>query len=185
MRCMGIDKMMSTASIQLLTGLELHRVVIEDHLLKAISQVWIATADLKDIHVRPGRRFKPILDIFDTMAERGVSFRIVHSAMPSRYFRNTLEAYPRLVEGSLELQICPRSHWKMVIVDGVFGYCGSANFTGAGLGAKSANKRNLEIGVVSSEKEWVGQLVSLFDQFWIGEYCDTCRLKHICPDPVR
>lgn len=176
---------MSSQGIRLLTGRELHHVVIEEHLLLARSQVWIATADLKDMHVRSGRRFKPVLDLFDTMAERGVNFRIIHSAMPSKYFRDTLETCPRLVEGALELQICPRSHWKIVIVDSVFAYCGSANFTGAGLGAKSADKRNLEIGVVSSDQQWVRRLENLFDQFWIGEYCDTCRLKHICPDPVR
>lgn len=174
-----------SASTRLLTGYELHQVVVEEHLLAARSQVWIATADLKDMHVRSGRGFKPILEQFDAMAARGVHFRIVHSAMPSRYFRDTLEAHPRLVEGALELQICPRSHWKMVIVDGEFGYCGSANFTGAGLGAKSATKRNLEIGIVSTDPMWVTQLAGLFDRFWVGEYCDDCRLKHICPDPVR
>ena len=170
---------------QLLTGTDLHRVVIEEHLLNADSQVWIATADLKDMHVRIGRRFKPILETFDGMAERGVSFRIVHSTLPSRYFRRTLEGFPRLTGGALELQVCPRSHWKIVIVDGNFAYCGSANFTGAGLGAKSVNKRNLEVGTVSSDPAWVQQLEALFDSFWIGEYCDDCRLRDICPDPIR
>lgn len=171
--------------VQLLTGIDLHRVVIEEHLLNAKSQVWIATADLKDMHVRIGRRFKPILETFDAMAERGVNFRIVHSALPSRYFRRTLEGYRRLTEGALELQVCPRSHWKMVIVDSSFAYCGSANFTGAGLGAKSGNKRNLEVGMVSSNPACVRQLEALFDRFWIGEHCDDCRVRDICPDPIR
>lgn len=170
---------------QLLTGSDLHRVVIEERLLGARSQVWIATADLKDMHVKAGRRFKPILDMFDIMAGRGVTFRIVHSALPSKYFRRTLEDYPRLTQGALELQVCPRSHWKMVIVDGTFAYCGSANFTGAGLGAKSPHKRNLEVGVASSDPDWVRQLAVLFDRFWIGEHCATCRLREICPDPIR
>ena len=171
--------------VELLTGSDLHRVVIEEQLLDARSQVWIATADLKDMHIKVGRRFKPILSMFDTMAERGVSFRIVHSTLPSKYFRRTLEDYPRLTQGALELQVCPRSHWKMVIVDGVFAYCGSANFTGAGLGAKSPHKRNLEVGVVSTDPDWVRQLAALFDRFWIGEHCDDCKLRKICPDPIR
>ncbi len=171
--------------VRLLGGVDLHRAVIEERVLQARSHVWIATADLKDMHVRAGRRFQPVLALFDVMAARGVSFRIVHSALPSRYFRRTLERYERLTGGALELQVCPRSHWKMVIVDGRFGYCGSANFTGAGLGAKAPHKRNLELGVVSEAAGFVRNLEVEFDRFWIGEHCDQCRLRSICPDPVR
>lgn len=173
------------ADIRLLGGSALHRQVIEQQVLAARSYVWIATADLKDMHVRSGRRFRPVLEAFDALAERGVCFRIVHSALPTRYFRRTLEQYPRLTGGAMELQVCPRSHWKMVVVDGVFGYCGSANFTGAGLGAKSPGKRNLELGVASTSPSWVAALVAAFDRFWIGEHCDACGLREACPDPVR
>lgn len=176
---------LSDHSARLVDGSDLHQLVIEEQLLQARSHVWIATADLKDMHVRAGRRFKPILELFDEMASRGVSFRIVHAALPSSYFRRTLEKYPNLTAGTLELQVCPRSHWKIVIVDGKFAYCGSANFTGAGLGAKSVHKRNLEIGVVSESQQWIAQLEALFDAFWIGEHCDLCRLREDCPDPIR
>jgi phosphatidylserine/phosphatidylglycerophosphate/cardiolipin synthase-like enzyme len=170
---------------RLLSGTDLHREVVESRLLRARSHVWIATADLKDMHVRRGRRFSPILAVFEEMAHAGVTFRIVHSALPSRPFRATLERQPRLAAGALELQVCPRSHWKMVIVDGEFVYCGSANFTGAGLGARSADKRNLEVGIVSDDPAWVGTLVQAFDRFWIGEHCDGCRVRARCPDPIR
>jgi phosphatidylserine/phosphatidylglycerophosphate/cardiolipin synthase-like enzyme len=170
---------------RLASGEELHRIVVVEQLLEARSHVWIATADLKDMHVRQGRRYKPILDAFDAMAARGVSFRIVHSALPSRLFRRTLEGYPRLTGGSLELQVCPRSHWKLVVVDGRFAYCGSANFTGAGLGVKAANRRNLELGVVSNDPAFVREIESRFDRFWIGGHCEECHLRVICPDPVR
>ena len=170
---------------RLLCGTELHRVVVKEELLGARKQVGIATANLKDMHVRRGKRYKPIVEQFDEMAATGVGFRIVHSALPSRYFRRTLESFPRLTQGALELQVCPRSHWKMVLVDGRFGYCGSANFTGAGLGAKTKDKRNLEIGVVSTDPAWVTELERQFDRFWIGEHCDDCQLRDRCPDPVR
>jgi phosphatidylserine/phosphatidylglycerophosphate/cardiolipin synthase-like enzyme len=173
------------AELRIVYGSELHETVIEGYVLNALSTVWIATADLKDMHVRAGRKFKPVIDVFDEMAARGVTFRIVHSGLPSRHFRRTLEEYPRLTGEAMELQVCPRSHMKLVIVDGRFGYLGSANFTGAGLGAKSPHKRNLEVGVVSEESRWVGELIRLFDRFWIGEFCDECRLRDICPDPVR
>lgn len=175
----------SPTCTELLTGRALHERVIEEGLLGAKSHVWIATADLKDMHIKAGRRFRPILEAFDGLAAQGVTFRVVHGSLPSKPFRQTLESYPRLTSGALELQICPRSHWKMLIVDHRFAYCGSANFTGAGLGARSEHRRNLEVGVVSTDAAWIDQLSQMFDQFWIGEHCDNCRLRDRCPDPIR
>ena len=183
--------MNATSTIQLLTGDDLHTAVIEEQVLQAQRTVWIATADLKDMHVRSAgraRRFRPLLEEFDEMAGRGVEFRIVHSALPSRPFRKTLESFERLTAGAMELQICPRSHWKVVVVDGRFAYWGSANFTGAGLGARSASKRNLEIGSVSTDPATVAEVAALFDGFWVGDYCEGCRFREIperCPDPIR
>jgi phosphatidylserine/phosphatidylglycerophosphate/cardiolipin synthase-like enzyme len=168
----------------LLEGLELHQAVIDDGVLQARQFVWIATADLKDMHVRRGQRFIPLLHVFDDMAQRGVQFRLVHSALPSRPFRASLESCEHLTSGGMELQICPRSHWKIVVVDGRMAYCGSANFTGAGLGARSAHKRNFEIGMVGTEANFVASLMRRFDDFWMGRRCGDCRLRDICPDPI-
>jgi len=172
-------------TIDLLSGSELHQQVIEDAVLKADEYVWIATANLKDMHILRGRRFRPILEAFDSMAGQGVTFRIIHSDMPSRPFRKTLERFPRLVEGALELQICQRSHWKMVIVDGRIAYLGSANFTGAGLGAKSERKRNLELGIITHDPILVSKLMDIYDTFWIGAYCSDCSRIKACADPIR
>ncbi len=168
---------------------DLYEAVVESGILQARSHVWIATANLKDMHVATagvGRknRFRPILEVFDELAERGVQFRLIHSALPSRSFRETLEAFPRLTGGGLELQICPRSHWKMVIVDNVFGYLGSANFTGAGLGVKSDRRRNFELGVTSRDASWVASLAATFDEFWMGSFCADCGHRARCPDPI-
>jgi phosphatidylserine/phosphatidylglycerophosphate/cardiolipin synthase-like enzyme len=170
--------------IELLTGDELHRQVIQEAVLNADRFVWIATANLKDMHIPAIRGYKPILEIFNRMAKTGVSFRIVHCDLPSRPFRSTLERFDRLISGALELQICPRCHWKMVLVDGHFAYLGSANFTGAGLGAKSEGKRNLELGITSRDPKLVKKLEELFDKFWIGFYCHDCALRNDCPDPI-
>ena len=175
---------MNSCNVEILSGAELHRRVIEEAVLGAEKYVWIATANLKDMHVRIRGRFRPVLEVFDRMANDGVTFRIIHSDLPSRLFRNTLERFPRLTGGAVELQICPRSHCKMVIVDGLSAYCGSANFTGAGLGARHEHKRNLEVGVFSTEPQWVGRLQSWFDAFWIGTHCDKCAFRRQCPDPI-
>lgn len=119
------------------------------------------------------------------MARDGVEFRIIHAEVPSRSFRESSDALPALVDGGMELQICPRSHWKIVVVDGVLGYAGSANFTGAGLGARGAGKRNHELGAVGREPDFVAMLEREFDTFWMGEHCEGCLRRDICPDPIR
>ena len=158
--------------------------VIEGAVLKAERTVWIATADLKDLHVKTWRGYAPILERFEAMAKRGVRFRVVHAKLPSGPFRDTLEALPTLSSGAMELQICPRSHWKMVIVDGTFGYFGSANFTGAGLGVKRQERRNLEVGAITRAPTVVKTLVDHFDGFWMGRVCQSCTFRNTCPDPI-
>lgn len=171
--------------MQLVTHSNIFSKVIQEGLLEAEHTVWIATANLKDMHV-PGRgRYQPILQVFDRLAAEGVQFRVLHADLPSQRFRDTLERFPRLTGGALELQICPRSHWKMALVDGRFAYMGSANFTGAGLGAKGPDKRNFELGVVTRDPQEVEELSELFDQFWIGEHCPSCKRRELCPDPIR
>ena len=177
--------MQLSTEIELLTNKQLHDRVIEDAVLNARKFIWIGTANLKDMHIRRGKRYKPILDLFEQLAQKGVSFRIVHSDMPSKPFQKTLEQFDLLVSRAMELQICPRCHWKMVIVDGDFAYLGSANFTGAGLGVKSDNKRNMEIGITSEDPQLINNLIKIFDSFWIGTFCRDCTLRKICPDPIE
>jgi phosphatidylserine/phosphatidylglycerophosphate/cardiolipin synthase-like enzyme len=175
---------MDEADTKLIFHRDIYTEVVENALLQAKKTVWIATADLKDIHIKMARGYKPVLSQFETMAKRGVRFRIIHAKIPSAPFRKTLESLPALVKGGLELQICPRSHWKMVIVDGVSAYMGSANFTGAGIGVRSKNRRNHEVGLITSNPELVKQMSEQFDSFWMGELCETCSLKSDCPDPI-
>lgn len=169
---------------EIVSGEALHERVVKTELLHATRFVWIATANLKDMHVAKARGYEPILEVLERMAKKGVTFRIIHADLPSRPFRATLEACPGLSQGALELQHCPRSHWKMVLVDGRFAYLGSANFTGAGLGAKKERRRNLELGVVTTAPSWVSELETRFDRFWIGEHCRDCAFRKTCPDPI-
>lgn len=171
-------------STELITGFDLHDRVILKEVLAARRTVWIATANLKDMQVAMARGFKPILEIFEQMTRSGVQFRIIHAETPSKPFRDTLERCHNLLSGGLELQICPRSHWKMVIVDSRFVYLGSANFTGAGLGAKQPRRRNMELGVITEEPSWLKYIEALFDDFWIGSYCRDCAFSDRCSDPI-
>ena len=83
------------------------------------------------------------------------------------------------------MRMCPRVHLKLVIVDGRFLYLGSANFTGAGLGAKGSGRRNFEIGVVTDDPLWLDETQEMFDRIWRGAECLRCTLRATCPRPCE
>ena len=96
----------------------------------------------------------------------------------------------------MERMLCPRVHFKCIIVDGVKAYFGSANLTGAGMGAKDApapkasgcpkseKKRNFENGVQTDDPALVEPLVEQFDSVWRGAFCRDCGRRDFCGDPV-
>ena len=169
--------------------------------MEARRSVWIATANLKEMMVEdhraaPGRRrtvrvgartagaYRSILDVFEELAGRGVELRILHAARPSGPFRATLAKTSRLAQGALALRLCPRVHFKAVVVDGAFVYVGSANWTGAGLGAKGTGRRNFELGFASADDGLLDRVQELYEQVWQGRACVGCKLRDVCPDPL-
>ena len=94
------------------------------------------------------------------------------------------DASPRLVKGGLELKVCPRVHFKAVVVDGAWAYVGSANLTGAGLGAKGDDTRNFELGFVTEDFDVIDRVTALYEAVWSGAECRGCRLRGVCPDPI-
>jgi phosphatidylserine/phosphatidylglycerophosphate/cardiolipin synthase-like enzyme len=179
----------------LLSGAGHYARVIEP-LSQARRSVWIATANLKELMVEdervvPGRRrsrrranYRSVLEVFDELAERGVELRILHARLPSRAFRDALDRHPRLWKGGLKLRMCPRVHLKTVIVDGTQLYLGSANWTGAGLGAKGEHRRNFELGVVTDDERWLDAIQDLYEHIWRGAGCAKCRLRETCEAPL-
>jgi phosphatidylserine/phosphatidylglycerophosphate/cardiolipin synthase-like enzyme len=156
---------------------------------KARVSLWIATANVKELRVeapigsraRARGRMMSVLDLFDALAARGVELRLLHAGVPSRAFREELRRHPRL---SLEMRRCPRVHLKMIAVDGAQLYLGSANFTGAGLGAKGDGRRNFEAGVLTDDDVLLDQMQAAFDAIWTGRECAGCRLRPVCPGPL-
>jgi phosphatidylserine/phosphatidylglycerophosphate/cardiolipin synthase-like enzyme len=169
----------------------------------AKSSVWIATANLKQLMIaipgvlpgvgRKGRgqnNFDSVLVLFERLIARGVEIRLLHASPPSRPLaadlkrRTGLATPPRGITGRFEMRMCPRVHLKTVIVDGQSAYMGSANFTGAGLGAKNEDRRNFELGIITTDDLMLDELQSLFDFAWRGASCKTCRLHAECPMPI-
>lgn len=148
--------------------------------------VWIATADLKDLHVAgAGGKFRPFLGELADLVERGIDVRLIHAKEPGPRFREDFDRFPVLIESDhFERVLCPRMHAKIVLVDGEAAYVGSANLTGAGIGAKSSQRRNFEAGVLTRDRETVGELMEYLDTLWIGEHCEGCGRRDVCPDPI-
>jgi phosphatidylserine/phosphatidylglycerophosphate/cardiolipin synthase-like enzyme len=172
--------------MRLLAGRDLYREVVRDGILAARRSVWIATANVKELYVEGaglGRRYRSILQSFEELADRGVDLRILHAEVPSRRFRAAFDRRPTLVRGGLKLKHCPRVHLKAVILDGERIYLGSANLTGAGLGAKGDARRNFELGFLTDDLRVLDEVQALFQSLWAGGPCDGCALRDLCPDP--
>lgn len=164
--------------------------------LDAHTSVWIATANVKELMIDdgravPGRRrslrrasYVSVLARLDELAARGVELRVLHGELPSRPFRTQLAKLPRLVAGGLALRRCPRVHMKAVVVDGELLYLGSANWTGAGLGARGSGRRNFELGVVTDDAPLLDQVQSMYERIWSGGECAGCKLRDECPGPL-
>jgi phosphatidylserine/phosphatidylglycerophosphate/cardiolipin synthase-like enzyme len=164
--------------------------------LGAKVSVWIATANVKELMVedhraRPGRRrsmkrasYVSVLSHLDALAARGVELRLLHAELPSRPFRAELAQHPKLVGGGLALRRCPRVHMKAVIVDGELLYLGSANWTGAGLGAKGSGRRNFEVGIVTDDGPLLDHVQAIYERIWSGGECESCKLHEECPGPL-
>lgn len=71
-----------------------------------------------------------------------------------------------------------------MVVDSRAAFIGSANLTGAGLGAKSPRKRNFEAGFLTDEPEHLEPLIAWIDSLYLGEPCQTCGRRAHCPDPI-
>jgi phosphatidylserine/phosphatidylglycerophosphate/cardiolipin synthase-like enzyme len=155
--------------------------VIQEMVIEADRYVWIATADIKDLYVKRGNKMAPFLGVLSDMIEKGISVRLLHAKEPGPNFRKDFDRFPPLIEG-LERMLCPRVHFKSVIVDGKRAYTGSANLTGAGMGAKSENRRNFESGILTYDPVMVSGIMNQFDQVWVGGYCEPCGRKQYCPD---
>jgi len=160
---------------------------------RARTSVWIATANVKQLMIeapigtraRARGRYMPILDTLQSLCDRGVHVRLLHATAPSRPFREELAARsPRLQPPSFQMRACMRVHMKMIAIDGALLYLGSANFTGAGLGAKGDGRRNFEMGVLTDDEWMLDVAQARFETIWRGSECAACRLRRECPAPL-
>ena len=105
---------------------------------QAKRSLWIGTADIKDLYV-------------------------IHGGLEKPFFRKDFDLYPRLAK-MLERVMCPRVHFKIIVIDQKICYVGSANLTGAGMGMKSPYRRNFEAGIITDASDIVNAVIEEFDK---------------------
>jgi phosphatidylserine/phosphatidylglycerophosphate/cardiolipin synthase-like enzyme len=179
-----------TIRATLLVDAEHYTELIAKAVGEAKIAVWIATANLKSMLVeapigsraRAGGRFTSFYETLAHLAGRGVDVCILHASPPSR----PLAAEIARLEGRarVKMRLCPRVHLKVIAVDGRLLYLGSANLTGAGLGAKGDGRRNFEMGILTDDEGMLDAAQARFDRIWRGEECGPCKLRRACPAPL-
>ncbi len=171
---------------ELLFNEQIYERVIQQLLPSAQRFVWIATADIKDMHVEHQRkRYDSVLTVFADLVRNGIDVRLIHAKEPGVRFREDFDRFPELIESDrFERVLCPRNHSKIVLVDGKIAFVGSANLTGAGMGAKSPKRRNFESGFLTDDAKSIVQIMTWLDDLYLGEFCQNCGRRDVCPDPI-
>jgi phosphatidylserine/phosphatidylglycerophosphate/cardiolipin synthase-like enzyme len=160
--------------------------IVRDGILRATVSLDVMTADFKAMLVPAagsGRREAPsIVEVFRRLAAKGVEIRLLHAGTPSS---SALRELKRALPAGLTIRRCPRLHAKTVIIDCQKMYLGSANLTGAGLGAKANGKRNFELGIWTDSAALIDGVLDEFNSLWEGRQCVSCRRKDHCPVPLE
>lgn len=170
--------------VRLVQGGEHFQRIVLQGICRASVSVDIMTADFKAMLVPDGttNRARSIVQIFRQLADRGVEIRLLHSGIPSSA---ALVELKRALPQGLSIRRCPRLHSKAVIIDSRGMYLGSANLTGAGLGAKAESRRNFELGIWTESPALIDAVSEQFNQLWEGRCCPGCGRRDICPVPLE
>ena len=162
--------------------------IVRQGICAARTSVDILTADFKAMLVPDekagprGTSARSIVEIFRRLAGRGVEIRLLHAGTPSSA---ALRELKQSLPANLTIRRCPRLHAKAVIVDARGMYLGSANLTGAGLGAKADGRRNFEMGVWTRSPAMIEAVLDEFNALWEGQHCDACKRRDVCPVPLE
>ncbi len=183
-----------TIRAKLLSDGEHYDELVTRAIARATVSVWISTANLKTMLVeapigtraRARGRFISFFESLGALVRRGVDVRILHASPPSRPLAQEMARMGATSDRTrgIELRRCPRVHLKMIAIDGSLLYLGSANLTGAGLGAKGEGRRNFEMGIVTDSEQMLDVSQERFDRIWRGAECKGCKMRSQCDAPL-
>ena len=165
--------------------------VIFGGVLAARVSIDIMTANFKMVtlprrdaagRLRGRGRGESIVHPLARLARKGVDVRILFADRLSDYAKAELRrADP---PANFEIRACPRLHSKAFVIDNESMYLGSANLTGAGIGAKSDCKRNFETGIWTEDADLIDPVMDQFNALWEGDACTGCGRRSLCPQPL-
>jgi phosphatidylserine/phosphatidylglycerophosphate/cardiolipin synthase-like enzyme len=171
--------------MQLILDADHFRTIVQEGICRARVSIDIMTADFKAMLVpdpRSSRRAKSVVQVFRKLADHGVEIRLLHAGIPSAA---ALVELKKELPDRMCVRRCPRLHSKTVIIDSAAMYLGSANLTGAGLGAKADGRRNFESGIWTTSPDLIDGMLNEFNQLWEGRFCKTCKRRDVCPVPLE
>ncbi len=164
-----------------ITDAEIYKQVLLEKVPHAKEYLWIATANIKNLYIERGDSYVPFLKLLEELIKNKVNISLIHAKEAGPSFRKEFDKHPALIK-NIERMVCPRLHFKCIIVDGNFAYTGSANLTGAGMGAKGPNRRNFENGIITTDLGLIQQLRKQFLYIWTGKKCKECERKEYCTE---
>lgn len=168
-----------------LEGRQIYEEVILKKMVHATERVRIGTANVKDMQVESGGEYVSIVKVMKALCRKGVRVEMLHSGIPSEPFLRDLKKFALHEETGFAMRRCLRVHFKCVLIDDRELFLGSPNFTGAGMGAKGAKRRNFEIGLLSDDERIRERVDTLFGDIWSGKYCPQCGRRNVCYAPLE
>ncbi|MDK1031048.1 MAG: phospholipase, partial [Planctomycetia bacterium] len=87
--------------LEFITDREIYEKVILARVPEAKRYLWIATADLKDLHVDRRGKMVPFLKVLSDLAGKNVEIRLLHAKEPGPAFRKDFDRHRKLI-GAME-----------------------------------------------------------------------------------
>ena len=166
---------------------ESHYQDVIQRICSAKTSIRIMTANFKRFNLKPtdnqGDKYNdgtPFVKYLMAKAVQGISVQIICSKPSSNFTDEWTDYYRQMNPELFEYKFCERNHAKVIIIDDMYVYIGSANVTPAGLGQGIFTPGNFEVGVFTNNPDFVTSANDLFSMIWDEKCCNNCHRAQKC-----
>lgn len=152
-------------------NMQIHEIVFGKILRSVSRRIRIASSTLKDFNVRTHHTQYPELlsTLINRLSSDGIHIQILTTPKMLDF------RFARRLRPQVEIRGCARNHLKMILADSRILYVGSGNLTSSAVGLRSPNRRNFEIGVLTTNRISVKYASTIFNKIWTGHCCLGCK----------